>query len=174
MSYTLVRRCTMRPTGSPEELERRRVRALALLKEGLLPVEVARRVGVDRRFVRRPWAPRGHSPVLMQRGRSRSKVSVIGALVISPRRRRVRAYFGLLPDANFDGESILAFVMQLCRALRAALFLIWDRLGAHIGEPVATWLMRNRHRVRAHLLPPYAPELNPVELIWGHTKSNPL
>ena len=43
----------MRPTGSPEELERQRVRALALLKEGLLPVEVARRVGVDRRSVRR-------------------------------------------------------------------------------------------------------------------------
>lgn len=43
----------MRPTGSPEELERRRVRALALLDEGLQPVEVARRVGVDRRSVRR-------------------------------------------------------------------------------------------------------------------------
>src|SRR3972149_901292 len=43
----------MRPTGSPEELEHRRLRALALLKEGLLPVEVARRVGVDRRSVRR-------------------------------------------------------------------------------------------------------------------------
>jgi len=43
----------MRPTGSPEELERRRLRALDLLKDGLLPVEVARRVGVDRRSVRR-------------------------------------------------------------------------------------------------------------------------
>ncbi len=43
----------MRPTGSPEELERRRLRALALLDEGLQPVEVARRVGVDRRSVRR-------------------------------------------------------------------------------------------------------------------------
>ena len=43
----------MRPTGSPEELERRRLRALALLKEGLLPSEVARRVGVERRSVRR-------------------------------------------------------------------------------------------------------------------------
>ena len=28
--------------------------------------------------------------------------------------------------------------------------------------------------MRAHLLPPYAPELNPVELIWGYTKRNPL
>jgi transposase len=43
----------MRPAGSPRELERRRLRAVALLKEGLTPVEVARRVGVDRRSVRR-------------------------------------------------------------------------------------------------------------------------
>lgn len=43
----------MRPSGSPAELERRRLRALDLLKEGLLPVEVARRVGADRRSVRR-------------------------------------------------------------------------------------------------------------------------
>ena len=125
-------------------------------------------------LVRRTWARRGHTPVLRQRGRSRRKVSVIGALVISPRRRRVRAYFGLLPDANFDGESILAFLLQLRRALRVPIALIWDRLGAHIGAPVAAWLVRHRHRVRAHLLPPYAPELNPVELIWAHAKSNPL
>jgi len=125
-------------------------------------------------LVRRTWAPRGCTPVLMQRGRSRRKVSVIGALVISPRRRRVRAYFGLLPDANFDGALILAFLRQLCHALRVPIALIWDRLAAHIGEPVAAWLMRNRRRVRAHLLPPYAPELNPAEMIWGHTKSNPL
>jgi transposase len=43
----------MRPTGSPAELERRRLRALELLGEGLLPSEVAKRVGVDRRSVRR-------------------------------------------------------------------------------------------------------------------------
>ena len=43
----------MRPCGSPEELERRRVRAIRLLLEGQQPVEVARLVGVDRRSVRR-------------------------------------------------------------------------------------------------------------------------
>ena len=125
-------------------------------------------------LVRRSWAPCGHTPVLTQRGRSRRKVSAIGALVISPRRRRVRAYFGFLPDANFDGESILAFVRQLRRALGAPMALIWDRLAGHRGEPVAPWLMRHRHRVSVDLLPPYAPELNPVELIWSHLKNNPL
>ena len=43
----------MRPHGSPEQLYRRRERAIALLKEGHPPVEVARRLCVDRRSVRR-------------------------------------------------------------------------------------------------------------------------
>lgn len=53
MSYT----AGMRPDGSPKELERRRFRALALLQQGFSPVEVARRLGVDRRSVRR-WKAR--------------------------------------------------------------------------------------------------------------------
>ncbi len=43
----------MRPSGTPQELEQRRLRALRLLGEGLSPVEVARQIGVDRRSVRR-------------------------------------------------------------------------------------------------------------------------
>ena len=43
----------MRPVGSPAELERRRTRAIELLAEGLAPVDVAQRLGVDRRSVRR-------------------------------------------------------------------------------------------------------------------------
>ena len=125
-------------------------------------------------LVRRSWAPRGHTPKLIHRGRSRRKLSVIGALVISPQQRRVHAYFSVLADISFDGEHILAFLQQLCRALRTPIALVWDRLGAHIGEPVKGWLARNRHRIRAQLLPPYAPELNPVELIWGHAKCHDL
>lgn len=47
----------MRPPGSPGELERRRRRAVALLQQGVPPVEIARRLGVDRRSVRR-WRAR--------------------------------------------------------------------------------------------------------------------
>lgn len=43
----------MRPSGSPQELERRRHRALAMLAAGDAPVDVAHRLGVDRRSVRR-------------------------------------------------------------------------------------------------------------------------
>jgi transposase len=43
----------MRPHGSPDELERRRTRAIDLLESGYGPVEVARMVGATRRSVRR-------------------------------------------------------------------------------------------------------------------------
>jgi len=43
----------MRPSGSPEALERRRFRAMDLLEDGLQPVEVAKKLKVDRRSVRR-------------------------------------------------------------------------------------------------------------------------
>ena len=125
-------------------------------------------------LVRRSWSPRGRTPVLMQRGRSRRKVSVIGALVISPQRRRVRGYFRLHPEANLDGALVLSFVKELLRTLRVPLELVWDRLNAHRGEPVKSFVERKRRRLRVHLLPPYAPELNPVELIWGHLKANPM
>ena len=53
MSYPVGRRCPMRPPGSPQDLERRRLRAIELLKEDHPPVEVAHIVGCDRRSVRR-------------------------------------------------------------------------------------------------------------------------
>ncbi len=43
----------MRPHGSPETLEKRRLRAISLLRGGLGPGDIARRVGADRRSVHR-------------------------------------------------------------------------------------------------------------------------
>ena len=48
----------MRPSGSPRQLEARRLQAWKLLREGVAPVDVARRLGVDRRSVRR-WRAEG-------------------------------------------------------------------------------------------------------------------
>lgn len=56
----------MRPPGSAKELERRRMQAIRMLADGRSPVEVAGRLGVDRRSVRR-WkaaAARGGSRAL--------------------------------------------------------------------------------------------------------------
>lgn len=43
----------MRPHGSPEQLEQRRLHAITLFENGLAPVDIAHKIGVDRRSVRR-------------------------------------------------------------------------------------------------------------------------
>jgi transposase len=43
----------MRPPGSPESLQRKRERAIQLLEQGITQAEVARRLDVDPRSVRR-------------------------------------------------------------------------------------------------------------------------
>ncbi|MDH4270442.1 MAG: IS630 family transposase [Candidatus Aminicenantes bacterium] len=42
----------MRPSGDPQLLEQRRLKAIALFQEGFQPVEIARKLGVNRRSVR--------------------------------------------------------------------------------------------------------------------------
>jgi transposase len=43
----------MRPSGSPEALERRRLRAISLFQDGYQPVEIAKKLGVGRRSIQR-------------------------------------------------------------------------------------------------------------------------
>jgi putative transposase len=122
--------------------------------------------------VRRSWAPRGQTPILYQRGRARDKVSILAALTLSPRRRRPGLYFSLRANENVTTAWLVPFLRALRRHLRGAFVLVWDRLPGHRAHVVTTYLHR-RHRHVA-LLPPYAPELNPVEILWAYLKRNPL
>jgi transposase len=124
-------------------------------------------------LVRRSWAPRGRTPILYQPGRSREKVSMIAALSISPKRRRVGLYFSLRPNANVTTSWVVVFLRELARHLRGPVILIWDRLPSHRARGVLKFLERRR-RIHSVLLPPYAPELNPVEGFWSYFKQNPL
>lgn len=121
--------------------------------------------------VRRSWAPCGQTPVLYQRGRAREKVSIIGALTLSPRRQRPGLYFSLRANENVTTAWLVPFLRALTRHLRSFV-LVWDRLPGHRAQVVTEYLSR-QHRDVA-LFPPYAPELNPVEIFWAYLKANPL
>ena len=123
-------------------------------------------------IVRRTWAPCGQTPVLYQRGRARDKVSIIAALTLSPRRRRTGLYFSLRANENVTTAWLVPFLRALTRHLRGSFVLVWDRLPGHRAH-VVTEYQHHRHRAVA-LLPPYAPELNPVETFWAYLKRNPL
>ncbi len=116
---------------------------------------------------RRTWAPRGQTPLLRQWDR-RDQLSAISALTVAPRRRRYGLYWALQRQ-NIRSAAVLHFLRALRRHLPHGFTLIWDRHRPHRVACVTTWLAR-QPRIVVEWLPAYAPELNPVEAVWSHTK----
>jgi transposase len=120
-------------------------------------------------LVRRSWALRGKTPVIGGDGGHRQKVSVIGAVSVSPLTRRLGLYFSTLPDGFFTAEAVVAFLRDLLHHLRGKVVVVWDGGGNHKGPLIRAFLKRNR-RLRLERLPAHAPELNPVETVWSWLK----
>ena len=123
--------------------------------------------------VRRTWAPRGQTPILKQVGRSHKKVSVIAALTLAPRRRRMGLYFSMYAQANVTGSRVVRFLRHLRRHIQKPLVLVWDRSGTHKAGVVNRYFKEHGGWTAA-FFPAYAPELNPVEALWAYLKTNPL
>ncbi len=58
--------------------------------------------------------------------------------------------------------------------LPGRLLVIWDGLPAHRSRLVQQWVAGQRARLELERLPAYAPELNPVEYLWGYWKQHEL
>ncbi len=124
-------------------------------------------------FVRRTWSPCGKTPWLYQKTRSHKKVSIIATLCIPPCRSHLRLFFRLHPDANINAHLVVCFLKNLLKELSGPIIIVWDRSVPHRSKKVQT-LRHNNPRLHFSFLPPYAPELNPVEYVWSYSKTNPL
>jgi len=120
-------------------------------------------------LVRRTLAPQGKTPVLKTKGAHREKVSLIAALSISPRRGRLGLYWRTYPRQYVNNERAAAFLRYVLRHLRGNVIVVWDGGTMHKGGPI-TKLQEDYPRLSLEKLPPYAPELNPVEFLWNHLK----
>ena len=120
-------------------------------------------------LVRRTLAPRGKPPVLYHSKKFRDKVSLMGALTISPRRGSLGFYCSGVPNQSYDDHAVAWFLRQLLRHQRGKILLLWDRSPIHRGTEVRA-LLTAHPRLIIEELPAYAPELNPVEFIWSYLK----
>lgn len=120
--------------------------------------------------VRKTWAPRGETPIHKSRARH-DRLSVIGALRVSPMRRRTEFHFSI-QRKNVKTPDFAYFVAALLRRY-GKILLILDRWSVHRA---AVRLLSTRYPKRLSVLwlPPYAPDVNPVEQVWAHTKHGEL
>jgi transposase len=117
--------------------------------------------------VRRTWAPRGQTPVLDCWDRH-DRLSVISALTVSPKRKRLGLYFDIF-DHNIVTDDFEMFVARLLGRLGRPITLVMDRWQVH-RSGARRLEQRFGRRIRVEWLPAYAPELNPDEQVWNHTK----
>lgn len=72
------------------------------------------------------------------------------------------------------GPQVIDFLGHLLRHLPGKLLVMWDGLSAHRSHLVRDFILARRERLAVERLPSYAPELNPVEYLWGYWKHHEL
>ena len=81
-------------------------------------------------------------------------------------------YFRLYPTIR--APQVVNFLGHLLHHLPGKLLVVWDGLPAHRARLVSEFIRLQRGRLAIEWLPGYAPELNPVEYIWGYWKNHEL
>jgi transposase len=66
------------------------------------------------------------------------------------------------------GPQFVEFLQALTHQIRGKLLVIWDGLPAHRSRVVKNFVEALAGHIVLERLPAYAPELNPVEYIWGY------
>jgi hypothetical protein len=93
---------------------------------------------------RRTWAPRGDTPIRCASAWY-DRVSAIGAVTLSPERRRINAYWQFY-NSNVVATDVVAFLRALHRQIGRQLIDVLDRFNVHrkgvrlLQEQAAGWL----------------------------------
>ena len=114
----------------------------------------------------RTWAPRGQTPV-MQLAFNWKRLSVVAGVTVWT------FYFRLYPG-TIKSPQIVDFLGHLRRQVPRKLLIIWDGLKAHRSRRVHQYVEASDGQLQVAFLPAYAPELNPVEYVWGYCKQHEL
>lgn len=113
------------------------------------------------------WAPCGQTPIQHAWDR-RDRLSAMVALSLSPCHRHIGLYHHL-QRGNIHGPEAAEFLRLLHDHLQRNITLVIDRYSVHRS---AIRILREANTKWLHVewLPPYAPDLDPVEAVWNHTK----
>lgn len=112
----------------------------------------------------RTWARRGQTPLLQETFNWKS-LSIIGGMALW------RFYFQIHPG-SIKGPQVVEFLRHLRRHIPGKMLIIWDGAPIHRSRLVREYVESTDGRMTVERLPAYAPELNPVEYMWGHLKTH--
>ena len=115
------------------------------------------------------WIRRGQRKEIPTNGCQR-RLNILGALDLEKMTLHAKEY------KTIDGEAIIAFLSYLLIAMpKGTIHVVLDQARYHTCNAVKEWLAK-QPRMKLHYLPPYSPNLNPIEPLWKimheHTTNN--
>ena len=115
---------------------------------------------------RRTWSTRGVTP-LVTLPANWEKLSTIGAITSDGR------FFQHTKSGAIRSGDVSRFFQHLLRQIQGELVVVLDNAGIHRSKATQAFVAHHE-RLSLVFLPPYAPELNPIELVWAYVKRNVL
>src|SRR5262249_38316187 len=112
----------------------------------------------------RTWSPRGETLVLPYNFNWDTLSAVAGITFYS--------FYFLLYKGTVKSAEVVDFLQALLRHLPGPLLIVWNRLSAHRSRITRDFMAGQGQRYGSNT--GYAPELNPVEYIWGYWKQHAL
>jgi transposase len=114
----------------------------------------------------RTWAPKGETPVLQYHFNWNLLSAMAGVTWWN-------FYFRLF-QGTIRSPEVVEFLTHLLRHVPGKVLVIWDRATTHRSKMVGDFVAGQNGRLTLEFLPGYAPELNPVEYLWGYWKHHEL
>lgn len=109
------------------------------------------------------WGLRGETPVVERPGQ-RQSISAASAVNANG------AFWYCTYDGALNAELFIELLKKMMRNRRKPVHLIMDGLPAHKKANVREYEASTSGMLTLHVLPGYAPDLNPDELVWSHVK----
>ena len=107
------------------------------------------------------WELKGKQPKIKQKQRKRERRTIFGC--VEPKTGKV------IYQASEKGntKTFFSFLIQAVKANSGnKVYMILDNVAYHHSRRIKKVLERYNHRLELIFLPPYSPDLNPIERIW--------
>lgn len=112
------------------------------------------------------WVPPEDKDPILLMAPTRKSISLFGAVNLKDGRLMTRF------EKKFDAMTFMDFLKYLLRHRKKdkKMVVILDNAKYHHANLLHPFIKKNRKKLSLEFLPPYSPELNPIERVWKLTR----
>jgi transposase len=113
--------------------------------------------------LQRTWGLKGRKAIVKTSGQ-RQSINAISAVSDQG------GFWFELYTGKLNAESYIGFLSRFMRYRKRPIILIVDGHPSHRAKIVIDYIRSLKGKLEMHLLPPYAPDLNPDEFVWNYVR----